>query len=394
MKYIAIISIMFFSVSCGHIPVPKKSSDSIVRSSLQIEPEAVSTEAPVVSIKKEETDILAEPKAELPQKMMVSAEDHVQNGITLLLRDQVIEAEAELHAALRKNPGSIDAVNLVHQINTDADVYFAGESFFLYEIQQGDTLSIVAQKYLNDPLKFYILAKYNDISNSVELNAGRLIKVPGKKSWETESNNKQPEEAKDVKKSSQYEIAQKYYELGSYQEAIDILEKSTKQDPHDIESRDLLVLTYTRYAETLTEKADLLEAQTILEKALSMQPKNAKLQRQLDELEKRRQADQFYQIGISALHAGNEDKAFSYFEKTLKLQPNHTLARKQIVSIKSDVINSYHKKALQLFTKQKLLEAVENWDHVLEIDPSHELARLYRARALELQERLNNLEAN
>jgi Tfp pilus assembly protein PilF len=394
MKFIAMTLVLFISVACGHIPVPKNSDSSLAKPMLQEEPAVMEpAESPVVAVKQETTQNI-EPAPQVPAEKSVSAEENVQNGVTLLLGGKVAEAKDELYAALRKDPGNIDAVNLVHQINTDAVAYFSGENFFRYEIKPGETLPIIAENYLHDPLKFFILAKYNDIQDSSQLGAGRIIKIPGKTSTETDAIKAQQTKATDVNKNNQYALAERYYNAGNYREAIDVLEKSIKLTPNDIESRDLLVLTYTRYAETLTEKADLLEAQTMLEKALSMQPRNVKLQRQLEELEKRREADQFYQIGITVLQAGNEDKAYSYFQKALKLQPNHTLARKQIVGIKSDVINSYHKKALQFYSKQQLLKAVENWDHVLEIDPSHELARLYRARALELQERLNNLEGD
>ncbi len=391
MKKIAFIPLLLLFVSCGNIPVPRNSAISKTAPSLESETMQPTAKTAVTSVD-EDTSPAEESSLPLAQEKIVSVEEHVQSGIDLLRYGHVTEAKTELYAALRKDPGNIEAVNLVHQINTDSEAYFAGEGFFLYEIQQGDTLSGIAQNYLNDPLKFFILAKYNDIQNSSDINVGRVIKVPGTKLPEAETNKEQKTEPKEDKKNAQFEVAQKYYEIGKYQLAIDILEKSIRQHPQDIESRDLLVLTYTRYAETLTEKAELLEAQTMLEKALSMQPLNPKLQRQLEALEKRRKADQFYQIGMTALRAGDEDKAYHYFQKAIKLKSNHALARKQIVSIKSDVINSYHKKALQLYSKQQLLEAVENWDHVLEIDPSHELARLYRARALELQERLNNLE--
>jgi tetratricopeptide (TPR) repeat protein len=391
MKKYVIIPLLLFVASCGNIPVPKNSAVFQTAPPLESEMKQPTDITAATSVD-EDAPLVEESKPSFAPEKIVSVEELVQSGIVLLRRGQVTEAKTELYAALRKDPGNIEAVNLVHQINTDAEAYFAGEDFFSYEIQQGDTLSIVAKKYLNDPLKFFILAKYNDIHDSSEINVGRVIKVPGTtKLPEAETKKVQKAEPKEDKNNAQFEVAQKYYETGKYQEAIDILEKSIRQHPQDIESRDLLVLTYTRYAETLTEKAELLEAQTMLEKALSMQPLNSKLQRQLEALEKRRKADQFYQIGMTALRAGDEDKAYGYFQKAIKLQPNHALAHKQIVSIKSDVINSYHKKALQLYSKQQLLEAVEYWDRVLEIDPNHEMAKLYRARALELQERLNNL---
>ena len=321
-----------------------------------------------------------------------SVDDHVEKGISLLQNGEIIKAKTELYAALRKDPGNIAAVNLVHQINTDAAVYFAGETHFFYEIQSADTLSTVASKFLNDPLKFYILAKYNDIEIPAAVKMGKTIKIPGEK------NNQQTPapvpSRKEIPESSesdlQFTLAKKYYDSGKFQIAIDILEKYPNEFSKDTPFRDLLVLSYTKYADVLAEKADLLEAQTVLEKALSMQPRNSRLQKQLEALSIRREADHQYQNGVEALQAGIQNKAYEYFRKSLELQPEHPLARKQIFRMKSELVDTYHKKAMQLYSKQQLLEAVKYWDRVLELDPNHEMARLYRARALELQERLNN----
>ena len=43
-----------------------------------------------------------------------------------------------------------------------------------------DSLSKLAQQYLGDRFRFYILAKYNDISNPSRLAAGQVIKIPGR----------------------------------------------------------------------------------------------------------------------------------------------------------------------------------------------------------------------
>ena len=66
------------------------------------------------------------------------------------------------------------------QIKADAQKEL-GAVFFRYTVQRDDSLSKLAQQYLGDRFRFYILAKYNDIQNPSRLSAGQVIKLPGKR---------------------------------------------------------------------------------------------------------------------------------------------------------------------------------------------------------------------
>ena len=368
-KLFAYVSLLFL-LSCGTIPVPKTSSgNKPAKAGIDSRPAKVTTaSAPAPEIK----PAVAPEVKPLPSRQdTISVNDHVKKGILLLQNGEVAQAKAELFAALRRDPGNIDAVNLVHQINTDASVYFAGEDYFVYEIRAGDTLSSVAGKFLDDPLKFYILAKFNGVGNPATLTTGQKIKVPGEKNKQTETTAPATAAPKATESEIQYELASKYYEAGKYQVSIDILEKFSNAALKNTQYRDLLVLSYTKYAEELAEKADLLEAQTVLEKALSMQPRNSQLQKQLEALAVRREADREYQRGVDALQAGDKNKSYEYFRKALELQPDHLLARKQISTMKSELVDTYYKKAMQLYSKQQLLDAIKYWDKVLDLDPNH-----------------------
>ncbi len=48
--------------------------------------------------------------------------------------------------------------------------------------------------------------------------------------------------------------------------------------------------------------------------------------------------------------------------------------------------------AMTEYRKQNLEKSIELWDAVLALDPNHELAKLYRARAVELKEKLEKLD--
>jgi nucleoid-associated protein YgaU len=307
----------------------------------------------------------------------LSAREHVQNAINLLQTGEEQRAAAELDAALRKDPDNRIGRNLMGQVQADPATYFTQKDSFAYTVQPGESLSIIAKKFLDDPLKFHILAKYNEITDPSRLTPGQTIKIPGTK----------PPEVAAVEDSA-YQKAKRSYDAGKYSEAIATLEGSSTESA---EARDLLVLSYTKYADELAQKAELLEAQSVLEKAVSIQPNNEKLKKQLKQVEARREAAKLYEQGTDAVAAGDSAKALDLFTQVLKLDPTNEAAKKQIANLKGDAIEAIHKEALAEYNKQNLDKAISLWDSVLTMDPNHERAKLYRSRAIELKKNLERV---
>jgi LysM repeat protein len=106
------------------------------------------------------------------QKLAIEAVDLLQNG------DEA-RARTVLENATALDPSNDLARKLLDQIKADAQKEL-GPTFFRYTVQKDDSLSKIAQAYMGDRFKFYILAKYNDITNPNRLAAGQVIKVPGK----------------------------------------------------------------------------------------------------------------------------------------------------------------------------------------------------------------------
>ncbi len=106
------------------------------------------------------------------QKLALEAVDQLQNGDELAAR-------ATLERAAQLDPGNDLARKLSDQIRADAQREL-GPVYFRYTVQKDDTLSKLAQQFLGDRFRFYILAKYNDITNPSRLAAGQVIRVPGR----------------------------------------------------------------------------------------------------------------------------------------------------------------------------------------------------------------------
>ena len=367
--------------ACGTVPMPKKADGTSMPAATPSTAQPAAGRPGAAKPEDAKPGTHAKPGAEAPKVDTLTAREHVQNAVTALQYGQEANAKLDLEAALRQDPDSKIAKSLMAQIQADPVQYFGGQESFSYTVQSGDSLSTIARRFLDDPLKFHILAKFSGITDPSHLQPGQTIKVPGKR----------PPEAPvaPAAEDSRAQQAKRFYDAGKYQDAIELLEGGGAESG---EGRDLLVLSYIKYADELAQKANLLEAQNILEKAVSIQPGNDKLKKQLKQVEKQREAARLYKAGTDAVAAGDSAKALDAFNAVLKLDPTHEGAKKQILNMKSDAVESMHKDAMTEYRKQNLDKAIDLWDRVLALDPNHELAKLYRARAVELKTKLEKLD--
>lgn len=101
-----------------------------------------------------------------------------------------------------------------------------------------------------------------------------------------------------------------------------------------------------------------------------------------------------YQEGMKLLRAGQKDQAYAEFQRALKIDPRHALARPQADRLRKDLIQRHSRVAMGAFHRQDLAMAIKEWDIVLELDPQDESARLKRQQAVDLSERLKKFPSN
>jgi len=106
------------------------------------------------------------------QKLALESIDQLQGG------DEA-SARATLDRAQALDPNNELAHKLSEQIRADP-LKELGAANFRYTVQPDDSLSKLAQRFLGDRLRFYILARYNDIANPSRVQVGQVIKIPGK----------------------------------------------------------------------------------------------------------------------------------------------------------------------------------------------------------------------
>jgi len=105
-------------------------------------------------------------------------QEQVKQAMQLLNQGKPSEARAVLLKALKKQPSDAIARKLIEQIDTPPERLLGSKSFTRVAAE-GDSFSLLAERYLGDPMMAYALARYNDISVPESLKAGQKLRIPG-----------------------------------------------------------------------------------------------------------------------------------------------------------------------------------------------------------------------
>lgn len=98
-------------------------------------------------------------------------------ALEMLGRGEERQAE-EIFVELRESAGYDErARHMLDQIRRPIYRYFP-EDHFNVRLRAGQSLSALSRRYLDDPLKFFALARYNGIAAPNQVAAGQLIRIP------------------------------------------------------------------------------------------------------------------------------------------------------------------------------------------------------------------------
>jgi tetratricopeptide (TPR) repeat protein len=378
--------------------------------------------------------------------------DRYLKSISLLEVGEAGQAKAELQAYLAEDPKgrySKRSKDLLMQIDADPEAAL-GKEHFIYRMRSGDSLSSVAKQYLGDPLKFHLLARYNDLENPSQMKAGQTIKVPGKRPAEPVEQAAQPKveepalepevaaesagtaeeaaeggqaetedagEPTEMAARTEGEVAPVVQEeqptaeeteveqiqaiilkaeesagTGDYLGAARHYESGLVQFPDDVLIRQLAAANYLTLADQLSSEGRKDEAATALQRAAELDPKSTEINDRLAALARDEKANDIYLQGTEYLGSNRPLDAFEAFTEALKLSPDHSAAGEERAKLIPVVTETYHREAMTYFSRQDLDAALAIWDEkVLTIDPDYQPALLYRAQAIDLKQRLTDI---
>ncbi len=200
-----------------------------------------------------------------------TAKELFRQGVDALQHGEGQKAKPLLEQVLVLEPNHKYAPGLLSQIDADP-VQMLGKEYFSYKVQQGETLSLIARRFLGDPFKFYILARYNDIIMSDDLEAGRSIKVPGKKPPPATVPSPVEQPAAPETSNLRLSEAKALYAKGRFADAAHILEQLRMEGEASAEVDDLLATVYAGHAKKMTDSGQFAEAKKLLSKASSTYP--------------------------------------------------------------------------------------------------------------------------
>jgi len=210
------------------------------------------------------------------------AQELALHAAKLLDEGHESEARAELQKAQTLDHDNALAKNLMSQITAADPVAVLGTTSFKYTVRPGDTLSKIADVYLKDQYKFYILARYNNINTPRSLGAGQVIRIPG-----TASAPPPPQPPPPVEQPRSG-IAERLYQEGlqamregDKDRAYDLFMQASKADPKDQRPRSAadqlrqeLVAMHERKAREAFRKQDLTTAIKEWDRVLEIDPNN------------------------------------------------------------------------------------------------------------------------
>lgn len=267
--------------------------------------------------------------------------------IVLIENGRDDQARAALKTFLKKEPKNPQALSLQRQLTTDPRILM-GAHVVKYTVQNGDTLGGLAQKYLGSSLKFVSLARYNHIQRSRDLRVGQVIEVP------------------DISSAESAPAASASASMPQNTETVASVaaEKGAEATPPAI---------------VAPKAAPVLIEPPVVKASVAAQAPTA-------------DAKALEQSGMVAYKQKQWEAAYTALSSAVLASPGIEPATSTLATLKPKLVRQYHEQALVDFRQQQLNQAIALWDKALAIDPNYEPALGYRARALELQRRLHQLE--
>ena len=333
-------------------------------------------------------------------------------AIRQLERGAFEAAEIELETYLDRVPRSRRAALLLEQLNADP-IDLLGETAFDYELGNGESLSVVAQKFLGEPLLFVALARYNGIEKPNRVVVGQKLVIPGEEPEPAPGGDASPDPMADAEPAAEQidpgmatpppEVAQT---LQAFED--DAAEAQTEAMVETVDAEAVDAAAPASAAELVAAARSTLaddaagEAVALLRDGRERFPEAEAIDpllrtayrahgRSLAPTEPDR-ASAFYQsAGELALAAGDRRAALDDFRQAQALNPENSEAGEQAVVLQEQLTSELFQQATVAFQRQDLDQAIALWQEVLEINPDHTDAQLQLSRARQMQERFKRL---
>lgn len=206
----------------------------------------------------------------------------------LLHEGRVDQATTMLRTRLDAVPGDNSARQLLAQIESPP-AELLGAASFEYEVQPGESLSVLAQRFLGNYRLFFALARYNEITNPSMLRAGRTIKIPSDY-WDGPEPSREPLD-REIR-------AREHLANGQPREAMRLYEDV---DPDALGQDELALLgtAHRRWIARALNDGDYGDARARLARTRRQAPEDGSWEDWLTGMDKRAVAEPAYRAGLA-----------------------------------------------------------------------------------------------
>lgn len=320
----------------------------------------------------------------------------IGEAIAHLQEGQIDYAEAVLDALLAQQPEHGTARLLMRQIR-EAPEALLGEDFVEIEVESGDSLSVLADRFAGNPLLFHSLARLNDIERPRLLRPGQRLKVPAPEALEPEEDpveSAAPDPAETGTSMGPVERAADLRAEGRHDRAYDLLLSEARSGGLDRNGQTSLAELAIEQSAAARRNDDPERAIQILDQVepwLNEQARPDAFARERARVETRLAVLEAHKL----VTRNDHDAAFELLGSHGVLGQGATsdsgLERPD--GLMQALSNHYHAGALTAWRDQQVSEAIRLWQRVLEIDPDFEPAAVYLERARRVQRRLEAMDS-
>ena len=263
---------------------------------------------------------------------------------------------------------------------------------YSYTVRSGDTLGIIAQKYLGSSQRYTEILALNELKSSDAIYVGQKLQLPTK-------GLKQPDELQSSnsnKKSSDIEPNKTYPELNElvdsqqYNQAIQWILNQPELS-NNVELQEQLVELALTQSKIYKRQQQVADAETLLSGLISEAPLTQNNQKALLSERSTLKAEQEL---ITAKRFADQSKFDESYDILLVAwqQVGQPLENNILfTTTRNKVSEHYHQKALRHYRSQELESALVYWKKILAVNPNDDLALVYQDRVKALQNKLENL---
>jgi len=122
-----------------------------------------------------ENQLAIEKSTTIGHELHTKAEEHYQIGLKFYNQGQYREARKEFLTALRYNPEHAEAKDKLTSTKKEIEQV---TRYIVHTLQPDETISTLADKYYGDYRKFHLIAEYNELEDATKVTVGQKIKIP------------------------------------------------------------------------------------------------------------------------------------------------------------------------------------------------------------------------